>query len=218
MTVTESTTDHRGPATGIDAAGAGSETVVATDSSRPSSWSRSSWSRRSPSTGCAASTRRVRSHDHYRLSPRVGLRPEPFGALAYHFDTRRLVFLKSPDLVDLVHSLDAHPSADAAIDAVVAPSPQRREAYVRALARCASRASSNARRGATCRDQHAAARRAAQGRPRRPDLPHLGAHLRLQPGLRPLPVELGPARPTRADHGRGAARSSTSSPTSRSST
>ena len=48
----------------------------------------------------------------YRLSPRVGLRPEPFGALAYHFDTRRLVFLKSTDLVDLVESLGSHPSAD----------------------------------------------------------------------------------------------------------
>ena len=71
---------------------------------------------------------------HYRLSPRVGLRPEPFGALAYHFDTRRLVFLKSVDLVDLVNALAAHPSADAAIDAVLAPAPERRVAYVRALA------------------------------------------------------------------------------------
>ena len=37
---------------------------------------------------------------------------------------------------------------------------------------------------------------------RRPHLPHLGADLRLQPGLRPLPVELGPARPARAHHRR----------------
>ncbi len=72
--------------------------------------------------------------DRYRLSPRVGLRPEPFGALAYHYDTRRLVFLKSTDLVELVRSLEEHPSAAAAIDAVVAPSPQRRSAYVTALA------------------------------------------------------------------------------------
>jgi putative mycofactocin binding protein MftB len=71
---------------------------------------------------------------HHRLSPRVGLRPEPFGALAYHFDTRRLVFLKSPELVDLVHALDDHPSAAAAIDAVVAPRPERRPVYVAALA------------------------------------------------------------------------------------
>ena len=71
---------------------------------------------------------------HYRLSPRVGLRPEPFGALAYHFDTRRLVFLKSPDLVDLVNALDAHPSAGAAVDAVIAPPPTRRPVYLDALA------------------------------------------------------------------------------------
>ena len=71
---------------------------------------------------------------HYRLSPRVGLRPEPFGALAYHFDTRRLVFLKSPDLVELVNALDAHPSAGAAIDTVIAPPPARRATYLEALA------------------------------------------------------------------------------------
>lgn len=72
--------------------------------------------------------------DRYRLSPRVGLRPEPFGALAYHYDTRRLVFLKSPDLVDLVRALEHHPSAGDAIEAVVAPPPARRPAYVTALA------------------------------------------------------------------------------------
>jgi mycofactocin biosynthesis protein MftB len=70
----------------------------------------------------------------YRLSPRVGLRPEPFGALAYHYDTRRLVFLKSPDLVELVRALEQHESAGDAIDAVVGPVPARRPAYVTALA------------------------------------------------------------------------------------
>lgn len=70
----------------------------------------------------------------YRLSSRVGLRPEPFGALAYHYDTRRLVFLKSPELVDLVRALEHHPSAGAAIDAVIAPPDARRPAYVTALA------------------------------------------------------------------------------------
>ncbi|MDH3755275.1 MAG: mycofactocin biosynthesis chaperone MftB [Acidimicrobiia bacterium] len=52
-----------------------------------------------------------------RMSPRIGLRPEPFGALAYHFDTRRLVFLKSPSLVALVESLADHDTAADAIDA-----------------------------------------------------------------------------------------------------
>ena len=69
---------------------------------------------------------------HYRKSPRVGLRPEPFGALAYHYDTRRLVFLKSVELVRLVEALGSHPSADAAIDAVVGE-VGRRPAYLRAL-------------------------------------------------------------------------------------
>lgn len=53
----------------------------------------------------------------YRCSTRVGLRPEPFGALAYHFDTRRLVFLKAPELVRLVQRLAEHPTVDAAIAA-----------------------------------------------------------------------------------------------------
>ena len=39
------------------------------------------------------------------LHPQVALRPEPFGALAYHFDTRKLVFLKHPDVVRVVRSL-----------------------------------------------------------------------------------------------------------------
>lgn len=40
------------------------------------------------------------------LSPSVALRPEPFGALAYHFGNRRLTFLKRPELVDVVRGLD----------------------------------------------------------------------------------------------------------------
>ena len=51
------------------------------------------------------------------LHPRVALRPEPFGALAYHYDTRRLNFLRSHDLVGLVKSLGDHPNARAAFDA-----------------------------------------------------------------------------------------------------
>ena len=67
---------------------------------------------------------------HYRLSPRVGLRPEPFGALAYHCDTRRLVFLKSTDLVGLVEALEEHESAGDAIDAIA---PTRRRSFEAAL-------------------------------------------------------------------------------------
>ena len=59
-------------------------------------------------------------------SSQVGLRPEPFGALAYHFDTRRLVFLKSTELVELVESLAEHTSINAAIDALHSATTSRR--------------------------------------------------------------------------------------------
>jgi mycofactocin biosynthesis protein MftB len=37
-----------------------------------------------------------------RVSERVSIRPEPFGALLYHFGTRRLSFLKSRSLLAVV--------------------------------------------------------------------------------------------------------------------
>jgi putative mycofactocin binding protein MftB len=40
------------------------------------------------------------------LDPRVALRPEPFGALAYHYGNRKLIFLKHPDVVRVVRALD----------------------------------------------------------------------------------------------------------------
>ncbi len=48
------------------------------------------------------------------LHPQVALRPEPFGALAYHYGNRRLVFLKHPDMVTVARALAHHPTlADA---------------------------------------------------------------------------------------------------------
>lgn len=44
------------------------------------------------------------------LDPQVALRPEPFGALAYHYGNRRLVFLRHPDMVSVVESLGSHSS------------------------------------------------------------------------------------------------------------
>ena len=52
----------------------------------------------------------------YSLHPQVALRPEPFGALAYHYGNRRLTFLRSPALVALVRSLAEHPSMAAALE------------------------------------------------------------------------------------------------------
>ncbi|MGZ4179671.1 MAG: mycofactocin biosynthesis chaperone MftB [Solirubrobacteraceae bacterium] len=50
----------------------------------------------------------------WRLDRQVALRPEPFGALAYHFGTRRLSFLKSRKLFEVVRALDDQPTALAA--------------------------------------------------------------------------------------------------------
>jgi mycofactocin biosynthesis protein MftB len=41
----------------------------------------------------------------------VSIRPERFGALLYHFGTRKLSFLKSPTLFEVVRSLGDHPTA-----------------------------------------------------------------------------------------------------------
>lgn len=67
----------------------------------------------------------------WKLSDQVSLRDEAFGALAYHHRTRRLVFLKSPELVALIRRLEDFESADAAI-ASIAP-PDQHERYARAL-------------------------------------------------------------------------------------
>ena len=47
----------------------------------------------------------------WQLHPQVSVRPERFGALLYHFGTRRLSFLKSPALLTVVRSLGDAPSA-----------------------------------------------------------------------------------------------------------
>jgi putative mycofactocin binding protein MftB len=44
------------------------------------------------------------------LHPDVALRPEPFGALAYHYGNRRLIFLKHPDVVTVVRDAANHGS------------------------------------------------------------------------------------------------------------
>ena len=51
----------------------------------------------------------------WELDPRVAIRPEPFGALAYHYGNRRLTFLRAPELVDLVRDLGRYESVDAAL-------------------------------------------------------------------------------------------------------
>jgi len=53
----------------------------------------------------------------WQVSQGVALRPERFGALAYSFDTRRLSFLKSRRLFEVVRSLAQYPSGRAACEA-----------------------------------------------------------------------------------------------------
>ncbi|WP_021598933.1 MULTISPECIES: mycofactocin biosynthesis chaperone MftB [Actinomadura] len=45
------------------------------------------------------------------LHPQVAVRPEPFGALLYHYGTRRLSFLKDRRLLDAVRALGDQPRA-----------------------------------------------------------------------------------------------------------
>lgn len=60
-------------------------------------------------------------NENWRLSPSVALRPEPFGALAYHFGNRKLTFLKRPDLVAVVRGLDDHGDVRGALTAADVP-------------------------------------------------------------------------------------------------
>jgi putative mycofactocin binding protein MftB len=72
-------------------------------------------------------------HLSWRRARSVALRPEPFGALVYHFGNRKLSFLKSKTLVSVVETLGEHPSAAAALTACGVTEAQR-PAYVKALA------------------------------------------------------------------------------------
>ena len=68
----------------------------------------------------------------WELSPSVALRPEPFGALAYHFGNRKLTFLKRPELVSVVRGLAEQPDVRAALEAAGVPVEQH-AAYAVAL-------------------------------------------------------------------------------------
>ncbi len=69
----------------------------------------------------------------WALAPQVALRPEPFGALAYNFGTRRLTFLKSRKLLEVVESLERHSSARDACRAA-GVDPEELGSYRQALA------------------------------------------------------------------------------------
>jgi mycofactocin biosynthesis protein MftB len=69
----------------------------------------------------------------FELHPQVAVRPEPFGALAYHYGNRRLVFLKHPDMVLVAKQLAQHRSlADTLTACEIAP--KRWASFVTAFA------------------------------------------------------------------------------------
>jgi putative mycofactocin binding protein MftB len=68
----------------------------------------------------------------WRLHHQVSVRPEPFGALLYHFGTRKLSFLKNTTIVEVVKSLADHPDARSALRAAGIDDAQQGP-YVHAL-------------------------------------------------------------------------------------
>ena len=55
-------------------------------------------------------------HRRLTLHHQVALRPEPFGALAYHYGNRKLVFLRHPDIVNVVGRLDGEATLAEVLD------------------------------------------------------------------------------------------------------
>ena len=68
----------------------------------------------------------------WALHPGVAVRPEPFGALLYHFGSRRLSFLKDRRLLEVVRLLDGAGSAREACAAAGLPEEEL-PTYARAL-------------------------------------------------------------------------------------
>ena len=62
--------------------------------------------------------------ERWALSPSVALRPEPFGALAYHFGNRRLTFLKKLQVVRVVRALGESATVREALDRSEIPESQ----------------------------------------------------------------------------------------------
>ena len=87
----------------------------------------------------------------WRLDDRVAIRPEPFGALLYHFGTRKLSFLKDPKMLAVVRALATQPSARAACESA-GVSAGELGSYTKALAVLAD---SNMISSGRCYDEHA---------------------------------------------------------------
>jgi mycofactocin biosynthesis protein MftB len=73
------------------------------------------------------------SADHaYDLDAQVAIRPEPFGALCYHYGNRRITFLRSPEIVAVVEALAGAATLADAFE-VVGVAEARRPTFLKAL-------------------------------------------------------------------------------------
>ncbi|ROZ89450.1 mycofactocin biosynthesis chaperone MftB [Gordonia sp. OPL2] len=102
---------------------------MSTPTSTPVSGGRSAAAGGGPST---TDRDRFALDDAWTLNPKVALRPEPFGALLYHFGTRKLSFLKNLTVVGIVRSLADHATAEDALFAAGVGEADR-PLYVQAL-------------------------------------------------------------------------------------
>ncbi|CAN5918725.1 mycofactocin radical SAM maturase [soil metagenome] len=94
----------------------------------------------------------MRTGQAWQLQESVALRPESFGALAYDFSSRKLTFLKTPELVDVVRRLASSPTVADALAGSAVPRGQW-DAYVAALASLATNGMLTRRTGAPVRPQ-----------------------------------------------------------------
>jgi len=80
----------------------------------------------------------------WRLHPQVAIRPEPFGALLYHFGTRKLSFLKNRTILTVVQSLADHPDVRSACRAAALhDQPRNREGGFTGIDRKSTRLNSS---------------------------------------------------------------------------
>jgi putative mycofactocin binding protein MftB len=75
---------------------------------------------------------RVSADRAYDLDPQVAIRPEPFGALCYHYGNRRLTFLRSPEIVAVVEALAGAATLGDAFE-LVGVAEERRSTFLKAL-------------------------------------------------------------------------------------
>jgi len=124
------------------------------------------------------------------LDERVAVRPEPFGALMYHFGTRKLSFLKSTTMLAVVRSLAGQPSARAAC-AAAGVGDRGLPAYERALAMLAASQMIVARGEAA---PGPSGDGPPGGRPREPAAPPRGAQAAPPRGADEAPQDRAPGR------------------------